>query len=190
MSSHFNFKSLAFYGVAIGLVLLLFKAVTAYGEANLKAPAPIGGRYRLTLAQNLPNCLKSNTLVLTIQQSGIYLNGFLLPAETTAEQARASEKNPSLTGQLSNQQLSLAGTVPSSTFCNAESARSKDNSSSSAVNVLPEVPSGSCVDCVSIQSRVEGENLEGKITLSGIPEAIGFTAQPEAPVQPSENSTH
>lgn len=179
MSSHFNFKSLGFYGVAIGSVLVLFNVVTAYGEANIKAPAAIGGRYRLTLAQNLPNCLKSDTPVLTIEQSGIYLNGLLLPADTTAQQARAGEKKPSLTGQMINQQVNLAGTVPSSTFCNnasqAETSdRVKDSSSTS----------------VSIQSRVEGENLEGKITLSDIPGAIGFTAQREAPVPATENSTH
>ena len=173
MSSHFNFKSLTFYGVAIGSVLLLFNVVTAYGEANLKAPTPISGRYRLKLAQNLPNCPKSDTPVLTIEQSGIYLNGFILPADTDAQQAITGEKNPSLTGQLSNQQLSLAGKVPSSTFCN-NAASQNDNSSSS----------------ISIQSRVEGKNLEGKIALSGIPGAIEFTAQPEAPAQPSENSTH
>ena len=77
MRSHFNFKSLTFYGVAIGFVLILFNLVTRYGEANLKAPARIDGRYRLSIAQ-LPDCLKSADPVLTIQQSGIYLNGFLL----------------------------------------------------------------------------------------------------------------
>ena len=178
MSSHFNFKSLTFYGVAIGSVLLLFNAVSAYGEAKLKAPAPIGKRYLLSYTQN-PNCLKSDALVLTIEQSGIYLNGSLLPAKTDAQRAKAGSEKPSLTGQLSNQQLSLTGTVPSSTLCTnpvsqAEtSAPSQDNSFSS----------------VTIQSRVEGKNLEGKMTVSGIPEAIEFTAQLEAPAQPSENSS-
>lgn len=179
MMGHFNFKSLAFYGVAIGSVLLLFEVVTAYGEANLKASAPIDGRYRLTLAQNLPSCLKSDALVLTIQQSGIYLNGSLLPAQTNAQMPTSAQNKPSLTGQTGNQQLSLSGTVPSSTFCNNPDsqalaiARPKDNPFSS----------------VRIQSRVEGEKLEGKMTGSGIPEAIGFTAQRETPAQPSKNST-
>lgn len=57
--SHFNLKSLAFYGVAIGSVLVLFKTVTAYGESNLKAPDKIGGIYRLE-AQNLPECIFLN----------------------------------------------------------------------------------------------------------------------------------
>lgn len=169
---HFNFKSLAFYGVAIGAVLLLFEVVTAYGEANLRAPAPIDGRYRLSYSQK-PKCLKSDALVLTIQQSGIYLNGSLLPAQKNAQKPTSAEKT-SMTGQLINQQLSLSGTVPRSTFCIDAVSQANDNSSTS----------------VRIQSRVEGKNLEGKITLNGIPEAIGFTAQRESPVQESENSSH
>ncbi|HCF30241.1 MAG TPA: hypothetical protein DEV81_24275, partial [Cyanobacteria bacterium UBA11049] len=71
MKNHFNFKSLAFYGIAIASVLILFKIVTAYGEKNLKAPVPIEGRYRLNLAQNIPICPQESNLVLDIQQSGI-----------------------------------------------------------------------------------------------------------------------
>jgi hypothetical protein len=179
MSSHFNLKSLTFYGVAISLVLILFNVVTIYGETQLQAPVPIDGRYRLSYTQNLPNCLKSDALVLDIEQSGIYLNGSLLPARTDTQRVRAGEKQASLSGQFSNQQLSLAGTVPSLTLCNKPvsqpetSARPQENSPIS----------------VRIQSRVEGKNLEGKMALSGIPEAIGFTAQRETPVQPSENSS-
>jgi len=173
--SHFNFKSLTFYGIAIGLVLVLFEVVTAYGESNLKAPAPIDGRYRLSYQK--PNPLKLNALVLTIQQSGIYLNGSLLPAQTNA-QPTSAEEILSLTGQMRNQQLSLTGTVPRSIFYNntvsqaAASNRPKDNSPSS----------------IRLQSRVQGETLEGQITVSGIPEVIGFTAQKEIPAEPSKNS--
>ena len=170
---HFNFKSLGFYGVAIVGVVVLFQAVTTYGEANLKAPASINGRYRLSYTQNLPNCAKVDLPVLTIEQSGIYLNGFLLPANTDTQQGRGGKQKPPLTGQMSNQQLSLIGTVPSSTLCTKPVSQTESTSS-----------------LVRIQSRVEGENLEGKITLSGIPEAIEFTAQREAPVQPSESTSH
>ena len=166
MSSHFNFKSLTFYGVAIGSVLLLFNFVTRYGEANLKAPGRIDGRYRLSIAQS-PSCLNSADPVLTIQQSGIYLNGFLLPSGIDTQTKR--QEKPSLTGQLNNQQLNLAGTVPSSVLCN---------------NLPRNNPSSS----FSIQSQLEGKNLAGKMTLSGISEAIEFTAQPEAPIQPAEKS--
>lgn len=163
MMSHFNFKSLLFYGVAIGSVLLLFKVVAAYGEANLKAPKPIDGDYRLSLAQKL-NCPKSEDLVLTIQQSGIYLNGFLLPAN--AQMSAATEEKPSLTGILRNQQLSLSGTVPSSIFCSE-----------------PVSESG---NVVTIESQLQGENLEGKLSLSR--SEIKFTAQKLAPTPPAQTS--
>lgn len=166
MKSHFNLKSLAFYGVAISSVLLLFKVVTAYGESNLKAPVAIDGRYRLSFMPNVPNCLKSSSLVLIIEQSGIYLNGSLLPAAPNTQTTVPPDGKPSLTGLLSNQQLDLSGTVPSS----ASSALCSTNT-------------------VKIQSRVEGKNLEGKIALISIPQAIEFTAQKEMPVQPAENSS-
>ena len=94
---------------------MLFKVVTAYGESSLKAPTSINGRYRL-YTQN-PNCLKSNAQILAIQQSGIYLNGSLLPASTDVQQLTIAEQKPSLTGQMNNNQISLAGRVPSSVLC-------------------------------------------------------------------------
>ena len=175
MTSHFNFKSLTFYGVAIGGVLLLFNVVSAYGETKLKAPPAIGGRYRLSLAQNLPTCPKSDALMLNIEQSGIYLNGFISAADTDAQKATGKEK-PSLTGQLSNQQLSLVGTL-ASTLCNNPGSQ-------------PEATSSVDVPRVTIQSRVEGKNLEGTMTLSGISKAIGFTAQRETPVKSPDSSSH
>ncbi len=165
MKNHFNFKSLAFYGIAIGSVLILFNVVTAYGEKNLKAPAPIEGRYRLNLAQNLPNCPQSPDLALDIQQSGIYFNGSLLPANTDAAKAKASQKRPTITGKMSNQKLSMAGIVPGSTLCNSQASQQID-----------------------IQSQVDGKTLKGQIALAGIPKAIEFTAQREAPVQPQPTS--
>lgn len=174
--SHFNFKSLAFYGGAISFVLVLFKVVTAYGESSLKAPAPIDGRYRLFYTQL--KCSKSNAPILAIQQSGIYLNGSLLPASTDVQQLTNAEHKPSLIGKMSNNQISLAGRVPSSVLCNntleaQTSDRLQNNSPSS----------------VKIQSQVQGETLAGKMSVSGIPEVIGFTAQKEAIAQPSKQSS-
>ena len=121
---HLNFKSLAFYGVTIASVLLLFKVVTAYGESNLTAPPAINGRYRLVFSENLPICEKSDVLILDIQQSGIYLNGFLLPAN-----AKTSETDDlTLTGRFTNQQLSLAGKVPQTTICNSTGSHTQANS--------------------------------------------------------------
>lgn len=165
MKKHFRFQLLMIYSVAIGSVLILFKVVTAYGETNLKAPIPIDGFYRLTLAQSLPNCPNSSNLILDIQQSGIYLNGSLLPASSNAQQTRSGEKRPSLTGKISNQQLNLAGTVPRSTFCNPQSQP------------------------VSIQSLVQGENLVGKLILNKIPTEFNFTAQRLPPVPENQSSS-
>lgn len=168
-----KFKSLIFYGVAITFVLTLFKVVTAYGEGSLKAPTSINGRYRL-YTQN-PNCLKSNAPILAIQQSGIYLNGSLLPASIDAQQLTTAEQKPSLTGVMSNNQISLAGRVPSLVLCNnTVAAQTSDRLQN---------------NFVKIQSQVQGETLAGKMSVSGIPELIGFTAEKEAIAQPSNQSS-
>lgn len=73
--SHFNAKTLSFYGVAISSVLLLFKTVSAYGETNLEAPPNINGTYQFIQTENLPDCLQEKQLNLNIEQSGIYLFG-------------------------------------------------------------------------------------------------------------------
>jgi ABC-type transporter Mla MlaB component len=100
-------------------VLLLFKAVTAYGENNLKASSIIGDRYRLTLTENLPNCGKSDPLMLNIQQSSIYLNASLLLANTNAD----TGNQLSLTGNLQNQQLNLSGKIDRDILCNLHNSR-------------------------------------------------------------------
>ena len=172
----FNFKSLAFYGGAIAAVVVLFELTTSYGETHLKAPPSIEGRYPLSFAQK-PDCLKSD-LVLTIQQSGSYLSASLLPINTNGKQATAASKKPSITGQLSNQQLNLSGADKVKICNNAVSqteitGRSNDNQPSQ----------------VNIQGRVEGKTLQGQIKLSSISQPIEFTAQRESPAQPSEKST-
>jgi len=172
--SHFNFKSLAFYGGAIAVVVVLFETVTAYGETQLKAPPVIEGRYPISFVQK-PSCLKSDPLVLTIQQSGSYLNASLSAANTNGKGATTAQEKPSLTGRLSNQQVSIAGT---STICH--------NAVSQAQTT---VPNDNQPSQVNIQGRLEGKNLEGKMTISSIPGDIGFTAQREAPAQASEKAT-
>jgi hypothetical protein len=153
--NHFNFKSLAFYGVAISSVLLLFKTVSAYGENNLKAPPPVNGQYRLTLAENLPNCEKSDTLTLNIEQSGIYLNVSVLSANPNAD---TNEKR-SLAGLLRNQQLNLSGKVSKSILCN-----------------IPR-PQNDPLNSVTIQMQlVDKGNITGQLTVNGIPQTLKFTA--------------
>lgn len=108
--NHFNPKTLTFYGVAITAVVLLFNRVTAYGEANLKAPNNIEGLYPIK-AQNLPDCLKTDSPVLKLSQSGAYLTGSLKRDVNSAKATASSEEKPSLTGQWQGGKLSLSGPV-------------------------------------------------------------------------------
>ena len=107
----FNLTSLTFYAGSIAAVVALFSFATSYGEAHLKAPTKLDGRYRIA-AQNLPGCLKADALILTLQQSGLYLSGSLLNADETDKTLTASKKKPSLMGTLDRDQLTVSG-VPS-----------------------------------------------------------------------------
>jgi hypothetical protein len=161
--SHFNLKSLAFYGGAIGAVVVLFSVVTAYGNTHLKAPPAVTGRYRLN-AQNLPGCLKAEALILTIQQSGEYLGGSLSPAN--AVEKKGTQKKSTLTGELVNQHLSLSGPVPGVPTCNKSANPAVASRRSSSVK---------------IQGQLQGKTLVGKIALNSVPEPAEFTAQLEPP---------
>jgi len=161
---HFNWKSLAFYGGAIVVVVVLFKAVTAYGNAKLKAPPAIGGDYRLN-SQTLPGCLKSDALLLHIQQSGVYLNGSLRSADGNTQLATAAQEKPSLTGHISDKQLNLVGSVPFVSRCK---------------NLAQQADASKQPLSVKIQGVVNGETLTGQIALSSVPTAAEFTAQREA----------
>jgi hypothetical protein len=166
MMNHLSVKSLAFYGVAIGLVALLFKVVSAYGETNLKAAPAIGGSYRFD-AKSLPECLKSDSLVLTIEQSGVYLSGNLRSGSSEADREKIAEETPPLHGKWENQGLSLSGAVPNLTGCSDSTATGQNSS-------------------VKMRGIVEGESLKGKISLTDKAVATDFTAQKEAPPKPQK----
>ena len=156
--SHFNIKSLAFYGIAIGSVTVLFKVVTAYGEANLKAAPAIAGDYRFD-ATNFPECLKSDAFVLTIEQSGVYLSGNLKSDNKPVDGKTTTPEKPSLAGKWENQGLSLSGVVPNLTGCGESTG------------------GGSQKSLVKLRGIVEGESLKGKISLVENAVATDFTAQ-------------
>jgi hypothetical protein len=163
--NHFNFKSLAFYGVTIVSVLLLFRFVSVYGENNLKAPPPLNSRYRLTLSENLPKCEKSDTLTLNIQQSGIYLNASVLPANAKAD----TDEKHSLAGIFKNRHLNLSGKVGRSILCN-----------------IPR-PQNDPLNSVTIQMQlVDKGNMTGQLTINGIPQTLKFTAVPEKAEEKSQ----
>ncbi len=156
--SLFNLKSLAFYGITIGSVALLFKVVTAYGETNLKAAPAIAGSYRFD-AKNLPKCLKSDDLVLTIEQSGVYLSGNLKSNKSSVDRQKTTPEKPTLAGKWENQGLSLSGAVPNLTGC----GESRGGSSQKTL--------------VKLRGIVEGESLKGKISLVENAVATDFTAE-------------
>ncbi len=165
--NHLSLKSLAFYGIAIGSVSLLFKVVSAYGEANLKAPPAIAGSYRFD-AKSLPECLKSDTLTLTIEQSGVYLSGNLRSGNSNPEPEKTAEEKPSLSGKWENQGLSLSGLVPNLTGCTGKTTTAQNS-------------------LVKLRGIVEGETLKGKISLTENAGATDFTAQREAAVKQQKN---
>ena len=168
--NHLSLKSLAFYGIAIGSVSLLFKVVTAYGETNLKAAPAIAGSYRFD-AKSLPECLKSDTLTLTIEQSGVYLSGNLRSGTSEGDRANTAEEKPSLVGKWENQGLSLSGAVPNLTGC-SESTAIDQNS------------------YVKLRGIVEKDSLKGKISLTDRAAATNFTAQREAVAKPQQKQPH
>ena len=164
--NHLSLKSLAFYGIAIGSVALLFKVVSAYGETNLNAAPAIGGSYRFD-AQSLPECLKSDALVLTIDQSGVYLSGNLRSGSSEGDREKRAEETPSLVGKWETEGLSLSGAVPNLTGCSDATATGQNSS-------------------VRMRGIVEGESLKGKISLTDKAAATDFTAQREAAAETPE----
>lgn len=103
--------------------------------------------------------------MLNIQQSGIYLNGSLSSALNNTD-LTFSQQKPSLTGILTNQQLTLSGKVPHSLLCR-----------------IPEAKKGSYThsqNLVTIQLQMLNKNnFAGQIIVEDIPKTIKFTATPQ-----------
>jgi len=150
MKSLFNAKWLTFYGVTIAFVVALFSVATNYGETNLKAQPKITGRYKV-IAENLPGCLKAKTLILSIEQSGIYLNGSLLESDHSTQEQTAAKKKPSLMGLFQQQNLELSGNITQIQGC--------ENSA------------------IALQSTIVQNTLKGKLSLNDT--AVDFVAQRE-----------
>lgn len=156
MIGFLNLRSLAFYGSAIAGVVVLFSVTTSYGEAHLKAPEKIDGRYRIE-SSNLPDCFNAKPLILVVQQSGVYLTGSLLPEDAAEAVVTTATERPLLTGQWDNHQLTLQG----------------------AVNGLP-----NCPNPIQIEGTIAAPVAQGKDaprSLNGVLKlksaAVNFTAQ-------------
>lgn len=170
MSHHFNVKSLSFYAIAIGSVLLLFNVVTAYGENNLKAPKTIGGRYRLSLANSLPGCPQSAPLMLQLDQSGTYVNAAVLKLATDeGSSSMSAAEKLTLTGRFKEQQLTLTGKVANAILCESQTTGES---------------------AIAINSRIDGENLTGEIAVNGESAKIPFTAKKAALPKAAKSSSH
>ncbi|MBD2156409.1 hypothetical protein [Leptolyngbya sp. FACHB-16] len=162
MSSHFSPKSLAFYGVAIGSVTVLFLATTRYGQAHLQAPKAIEGDYAIAPG-TLPGCLGDRPLTLSIQQSGIYLTGTLLANDADDRTVRIAKERPSLTGRWNSQELTLSGS-------------------------LSHIPQ--CSGTVEIQGAIQNNTLTGTAQLDALMPPIPFTAQWQEAPDATEGEAH
>ena len=163
--NHFSPKSLAFYGTMIGSVLVLFNIVSAYGEANLKAPPKVSGNYQLT-SSDLPDCLRSENLTLAIEQSGRYIAGELsLSPQTIATPENASpgvESSPEKKGTKEN--IVLSGLMLSQPF-----------TLSGKTALLGPCPAATSLEEIHLQLQFQDKNLSGQLHWSEL--AINFTAQ-------------
>jgi hypothetical protein len=168
--NHFSPKSLAFYGTMIGSVLVLFNIVSAYGEANLKAPPKVSGNYQLT-SSDLPDCLRSENLTLAIEQSGRYIAGELsLSPQTIATPENASpgvESSPEKKGTKEN--IVLSGLMLSQPF-----------TLSGKTALLGPCPAATSLEEIHLQLQFQDKNLSGQLHWSNI--AVNFTAQKLEPI--------
>lgn len=158
--SHFNKKTLTFYGTAIGSVLVLFSLVTRYGNNYLKAPVAIGGDYTLTITPSA-SCPNPAPLKLSIQQSGVYLTAAL--GATGPGNADTSQKPFTLNGSWRANQVDLTGRVLHLTVCVQGQGTAEGRHSTP----------------VQIQGTLENKTLNGQISVEPSSERQNFTAQLE-----------
>jgi hypothetical protein len=164
--SHFNLKSLTFYSVMIGSVLVLFNIVSVYGESSLKAPPNIAGNYLLE-NENLPDCLKSEKLSLAIAQSGIYLTGRLTTQNQTIKLNGLLDNASSDPAFRRSQPFSLAGKTDKLGNC----PQPADNSSSE----------------IQLQTQFQHKTLVGQMQWSNL--KLNFTGTHQS-LPDKEESTH
>lgn len=115
-------KLLWFYGSTLAFVVLLFQGVTRYGDTKLAAAPNINGRYLST--ETMPGCPESTRVLLTILQSGVYLNGAVDLVENAAViEEVTNEATPPLSGRLAAQEVALDGETAALSRCQPAARR-------------------------------------------------------------------
>lgn len=180
----FSAKSIGLYSLAIGSAIVFFNFVTSYGEANIAAPPPMAGNYPI-IAENLTGCLAHKTLLLNIQQSGIYLNANLNLIDVKNPDIRQSkvkdrsattpttQSRPTFSGRLTGRQLHLSGLIPV-TSCPI----------SSRLQISGSISSRGTQNSHQIQGQLQ---LTDRAQPQGLP--VNFTAT-QQPLIPSTSSPH
>lgn len=165
--SHFNLKSLTFYGVMIGSVLLLFKIVSTYGENNLQAQPNIAGDYKIA-TQDLPECLRSNNVVLNVEQSGVFLFSKLLVTPKNVSSEENNSSIVSLDGKMNNGELSLSGKLSNLSDCQQQTNNS----------------------LIKIQGKKQDRMLSGTIAWNINDPGASFSAQLQEPPEEQTDKKH
>lgn len=141
-----------FYASIIAAAFLIFDSVSRYGEANLKAPMKISGLYRIS-GKNFPDCLKSEVLELTIDQSGMYLYGNVSPISQNAKSSSSKPLKIPVSGTFKAQTLEL---------------------SSESISCQPIATSNYVLQ---IQAQPQSDAISGHITWNPGAPKLGFTAK-------------
>ena len=167
--NNFSARSIGLYTLAIGGSIAFFHLVTSYGEAHIKAPLAITGRYAI-VTSNLPGCLQNKQLLLDLQQSGMYLNASLV-ANSSNITASAITR-PTLSGQLHDRQLNLSGSLPS-TIC-------------------PQLASVRIAGTIATDRQLHGQIWLTSDRLGAQPaiDPNKFTATPQSISKPATTTTH
>lgn len=163
--SHFDRKSLIFYGVAISSVVALFSTVTRYGNAHLHPPVAIEGNYPLQI-QPSASCPEPPALQLHLQQSGIFMNGSLIAASPEALSTGTANTPLTLDGRWHPPKLEMTGQLQKMQVC------------------------GQAVTQVAIAGTHDGNTLSGELTFVGLPNPLAFESQVISTPAPEKPASH
>ncbi|MGL5035098.1 MAG: hypothetical protein ACRC6M_14995 [Microcystaceae cyanobacterium] len=172
--SHFNLKSLAFYGAMIGSVLILFKFVTTYGESNLKAATNLSGDYPLK-SETLPDCLKGQNLNLLIEQSGRYLFGKLTLTANSPQSPTENSSTPNEKPNVKPEIIKLNGLFSPSPLILTSSPTLLGSCSESPTPVTVQIQLPE-----KLLNQGKASSLVGELRWSS--RAIAFTAEANKPL--------